>query len=84
MTLEERIESMLNKSKSNGITDGNKSKAEDTNFGDEADIADLLNKIRESMTYTFFIRKRKFLLYSNIRKIIFSFLQHLNCLFRSQ
>ena len=43
MTLEERIESMLNKSKSNGITDGNKSKAEDTNFGDEADIADLLN-----------------------------------------
>ena len=43
MTLEERIESMLNKSKSNGIADGNKSKAEDTNFGDEADITDLLN-----------------------------------------
>ena len=37
MTLEERIESMLNKSKANGMT-GNKSKAEDTNFGDEADI----------------------------------------------
>ena len=28
----------MNKSKSNGIADGNKSKAEDTNFGDEADI----------------------------------------------
>ena len=43
MTLEERIESMLNKSKSNGMTGGNKSKAEDTNFGDEADVADLLS-----------------------------------------
>ena len=43
MTLEERIESMLNKSKSNGMTDGNKPKAEDTNFGDEADVTDLLN-----------------------------------------